>query len=57
MIELRRGAPPDVRDFLRLRFTNGSAGLQTLHAFGHKGDIPLTEFIYRTEVLFELTAL
>ncbi|KAJ7150545.1 histidine phosphatase superfamily [Mycena crocata] len=51
-IELRRGAPPDMRDFLRFKFRNGTAdpeGWQLLHAFGHRADIPLTEFIYRSE--------
>ncbi|KAJ7122360.1 histidine phosphatase superfamily [Mycena epipterygia] len=51
-IELRRGSPPDLRDFLRFRFKNGTAdpeGWRDLHAFGTKGDIPLTEFIYRAE--------
>ncbi|KAJ7159608.1 phosphoglycerate mutase-like protein [Mycena filopes] len=51
-IELRRGAPPDTRDFLRFKFRNGTADpedWQLLHAFGHRADIPLTEFVYRTE--------
>ncbi|KAJ7495082.1 histidine phosphatase superfamily [Mycena latifolia] len=51
-IELRRGAPPDMRDFLRFKFQNGTAdpdGWRTVHAFGHRADIPLTEFIYRAE--------
>ncbi|KAL1686484.1 histidine phosphatase superfamily [Schizophyllum commune] len=48
-VELRRGAPPDIRDFLRFRFTNGSAGFHDVHPYGHKADIPLTEFIYRAE--------
>ncbi|KAF7305660.1 hypothetical protein HMN09_00819700 [Mycena chlorophos] len=52
-IELRRGLPPDTRDFLRFKFRNGTAdpeGWKTVHAFGHRADIPLTEFIYRAEV-------
>ncbi|KAJ7579667.1 histidine phosphatase superfamily [Mycena floridula] len=50
-IELRRGSPPDLRDFLRFKFKNGTnEDFKTLHAFGHNGDIALTEFIYRTEV-------
>jgi lysosomal acid phosphatase len=50
-IELRRGSPPDVRDFLRIKFKNGTAsGFQDVHVFGHHADIPLTEFIYRAEV-------
>ncbi|KAF7966828.1 hypothetical protein HWV62_36931 [Athelia sp. TMB] len=49
VIELRRGAPPDTRDFLRFKFKNGTHGFETLRAFGHHADIPLTEFIYRTE--------
>ncbi|KAF8911679.1 histidine phosphatase superfamily [Gymnopilus junonius] len=49
-IELRRGSPPDVRDFLRISFKNGSAhGFEDVHVFGHHADIPLTEFIYRAE--------
>ncbi|KAJ7249935.1 histidine phosphatase superfamily [Mycena rebaudengoi] len=51
-IELRRGSPPDLRDFVRFKFRNGTADpkdWQTLHAFGQHADIPLTEFIYRTE--------
>ena len=49
-IELRRGSPPDVRDFLRIRFKNGTRGFEDVHVFGHHADIPLTEFIYRAEV-------
>ncbi|KAJ2922824.1 hypothetical protein H1R20_g14276, partial [Candolleomyces eurysporus] len=49
-IELRRGSPPDVRDFVRLKFRNGTSGYwEDIHAFGHRADIPLTEFIYRAE--------
>ena len=51
VIELRRGAPPEDREFLRFKFMNGSSSaLETVHVFGHKNDIPLTEFIYKTEV-------
>ncbi|KAK0460627.1 uncharacterized protein EV420DRAFT_1478386 [Desarmillaria tabescens] len=49
MIELIRGAPPDTRDFLRFKFTKGSHPAQTVHVFGHRGDIPLTEFIYKSQ--------
>ncbi len=50
-IELRRGSPPDVRDFLRFKFKNGTAGdFKDIHVFGHHADVPLTEFIYRAEV-------
>lgn len=49
-IELRRGAPPESREFLRFQFKNGSSDFQMLHAFGHHADIPLTEFVYRVEV-------
>ena len=50
-IELRRGSPPDVRDFLRIKFKNGThSDFQDVHVFGHHADIPLTEFIYRAEV-------
>ncbi|KAG2015225.1 hypothetical protein CC2G_008514 [Coprinopsis cinerea AmutBmut pab1-1] len=49
-IELRRGSPPDVRDFLRFRFKNGTSGYwKDVHVFNHRADIPLTEFIYRAE--------
>ncbi|KAF8805235.1 phosphoglycerate mutase-like protein [Phlegmacium glaucopus] len=48
-IELRRGSPPDVRDFLRIKFKNGTDGFEDVHVFGHHADIPLTEFIYRAE--------
>ncbi|KAI9465215.1 phosphoglycerate mutase-like protein [Lactarius psammicola] len=41
---------PDNRDFLRFKFKNGTDDdFTTLHVFGHNGDIPLTEFIYRVE--------
>ncbi|KAG5635326.1 hypothetical protein H0H81_011720 [Sphagnurus paluster] len=49
-IELRRGSPPDVRHFLRIKFKNGtSESFKDVHVFGHRSDIPLTEFIYRAE--------
>jgi hypothetical protein len=49
-IELRRGRAPDTRDFLRFKFRNGTDGVfETIPVFGHRADIPLTEFIYRTE--------
>ena len=49
-IELRRGPPPDARDFLRFKFRNGTnEDFQTIHVFKHREDIPLTEFIYRLE--------
>lgn len=49
--ELRRGPAPEDRDFLRIKFKNGTNdNFQTFHAFGHKADIPLTEFFYRSEV-------
>ncbi|EDR07760.1 uncharacterized protein LACBIDRAFT_298279 [Laccaria bicolor S238N-H82] len=48
-IELRRGSPPDVRDFVRFRFKNGTSNFQDVHVFGHHADIPVTEFIYRAE--------
>ncbi|KAG9312255.1 histidine phosphatase superfamily [Chiua virens] len=48
--ELRRGPPPEDRDFVKIKFKNGSSdNFQTYHAFGHKADIPVTEFIYRLE--------
>ncbi|KAJ8074426.1 hypothetical protein PM082_015327 [Marasmius tenuissimus] len=49
-IELRKTLPPDVRPMIRLRFKNGTqADWEPLHAYGHRGDIPLTEFIYRAK--------
>ncbi|KAH9833437.1 phosphoglycerate mutase-like protein [Rhodofomes roseus] len=49
-IELRRARAPDVRDFLRFKFKNGtSEDFETVRVFGHEEDIPLTEFIYRLE--------
>ncbi|KAJ3559863.1 hypothetical protein NM688_g75 [Phlebia brevispora] len=48
-IELRR-SPPDSREFLRFKFRNGTnEDFQTVHVFGHREDIALTEFIYRLE--------
>ncbi|KZV76482.1 phosphoglycerate mutase-like protein [Peniophora sp. CONT] len=48
-IELRRAPLPDSRDFLRFMFRNGSSGtFEPVHVFGHDGDIPLTEFVFRT---------
>ncbi|KNZ72263.1 Testicular acid phosphatase like protein [Termitomyces sp. J132] len=50
VIELRRGNPPDLRDFLRIKFKNGTFDhFRDVHVFGHHSDIPLTEFIYRAE--------
>ncbi|KAG2361210.1 histidine phosphatase superfamily [Suillus spraguei] len=48
--ELCRGPPPEDRDFIRIKFKNGTNGpFETYHAFGHKYDIAATEFIYRIE--------
>ena len=51
-IEIRAGPAPDNRDFVRIKFRNGTNtdNFETLTAFDHRGDIPLTEFIYRLEV-------
>jgi hypothetical protein len=50
-IELRRGPPPDLRDFLRIKFKNGTSdSFKEYHVFGNHADIPLTEFIYKAEV-------
>ena len=49
-LEIRRGAGPEIRNFLRIKFKNGSNEFQTYHAFGHKADIPVTEFVYKLEV-------
>ncbi|KAG1739909.1 histidine phosphatase superfamily [Suillus paluster] len=48
--ELRRGPAPEFRDFVRIKFKNGTNGdFETHHAFGHKSDIAATEFIYKIE--------
>jgi hypothetical protein len=51
-IELRRGDEDDSRDYLRIKFKNGTADgdFQVIHPFGRNTDIPLAEFIYRTQV-------
>ena len=50
-IELRRGAFPESREFLRFKFRNGTEEpFRTIHVFDHREDIPLTEFIYRLDV-------
>jgi len=50
VIELRRGSPPDIRDFLRFRFKNGTgSGFKTVYVYGTHADIPLTEFIYKAK--------
>lgn len=51
VIELIGGSPPDVRDFVRIKFKNGTQDddFQTINVFGHNGDMALTEFIYRLE--------
>ncbi|KAG6884423.1 hypothetical protein C0993_011272 [Termitomyces sp. T159_Od127] len=41
VIDLRRGSPPDLRDFLRIKFKNGTSDLRDVHVFGHHSDIPL----------------
>ena len=56
--EIRRGPPPEDRDFVRIKFKNGTNdNFQTHHVFGHKADIPVTEFIYRLEVGSSITVL
>jgi lysosomal acid phosphatase len=51
--ELLRGPPPELREFLRIKFKNGTnEDFQTYPIFGHKGDIAVTEFMYRLEVRF-----
>lgn len=48
--ELLRGPPPELREFLRIKFKNGTnEDFQTYPIFGHKGDIAVTEFMYRLE--------
>ncbi|KAG2045439.1 hypothetical protein BDR06DRAFT_1015671, partial [Suillus hirtellus] len=48
--ELRRGPTPEDREFIRIKFKNGTNGdFETYYAFGHKSDIAAMEFIYRIE--------
>ena len=35
-LEIRRGAGPKIRNFLRIKFKSGSNEFQTYHAFGHR---------------------
>ncbi|KAL4063916.1 histidine phosphatase superfamily [Scleroderma yunnanense] len=50
--ELVRGPAPEFRDFVRLKFKNGTdSNFETIRVFGHEEDsLPVTEFIYRLEV-------
>ncbi|KAH7886477.1 histidine phosphatase superfamily [Phlebopus sp. FC_14] len=51
-LELLRGPAPEFRDFVRIKFKNGTSdsAFQTVRVFGHNEDvIPVTEFIYRLE--------
>ncbi|KAK7030944.1 hypothetical protein VNI00_013891 [Paramarasmius palmivorus] len=49
-IELHQTNPPDIRTLLRLKFRNGTQDtFKTIHAYGHRNTIPLTEFIYRAK--------
>ncbi|KAG1879713.1 hypothetical protein F4604DRAFT_1922914 [Suillus subluteus] len=49
-LRVHRGPPLEDRDFVRIKFKNGTRGdFDTYHAFGHKSDIAATEFIYRIE--------
>ncbi|KAG1829729.1 hypothetical protein F4604DRAFT_1947417 [Suillus subluteus] len=49
-LRVRRGHPLEDRDFVRIKFKNGTRGdFETYHAFGHKSDIAATKFIYRIE--------
>lgn len=51
--ELLRGPAPERREFLRIKFKNGTnSNFETYHIFGHQGDIAVTEFMYRLEVRF-----
>ncbi|CCM06036.1 uncharacterized protein FIBRA_08282 [Fibroporia radiculosa] len=50
VIELRQTQDADTRHALRFRFKNGTVkDFRTLEIFGHRDDIPLTEFIFRLE--------
>lgn len=55
-IEIRAGPAPEDRDFVRVKFRNGTQAddFETLNVFGSRGDMALTEFIYRLEVRFGL---
>ena len=50
--ELLRGPAPEFRDFVRIKFKNGTdSNFQTIRVFEHEEDsLPVTEFIYRLEV-------
>lgn len=51
--EVHRGPAPEYRDFVRLKFKNGTddAEFRTAHIFDHpERSVPVTEFIYRLEV-------
>jgi len=50
--ELLRGPAPEFRDFVRIKFKNGTdSDFQTIRVFGHEEDpLPMTEFIYHLEV-------
>lgn len=48
--ELVRGPAPERREFLRIKFKNGTNNdFETYNVFGHRGDIAVTEFMYRLE--------
>ncbi|KAH7918198.1 phosphoglycerate mutase-like protein [Leucogyrophana mollusca] len=48
--ELLRGPAPERREFLRVKYKNGTHDeFETYHVFGHEADIPVTEFMYRVE--------
>ncbi|KAF9222137.1 phosphoglycerate mutase-like protein [Gyrodon lividus] len=50
--ELLRGPAPEMRDFVRVKFKNGTHDeeFHTVHIFGHpEAVVPVTEFIYRLE--------
>ncbi|KAG1727660.1 uncharacterized protein EDB91DRAFT_1253786 [Suillus paluster] len=48
--ELLCGPPPELHEFLRIKFKNRTnEDFQTYPIFGHKGDIVVTEFLYRLE--------
>jgi len=55
--ELLRGPAPEFRDFVRIKFKNGTdSDFQTIRVFGHAEDsLPVTEFIYRLEVRVPMT--
>jgi lysosomal acid phosphatase len=47
-LELRNNEEGET--FIRAKLTNGTAGFEPVHLFGHRGDIALNELLYRLDV-------